>query len=115
MDTTKQKRERKQRRAYRVRSRMTGTEKRPRLSVFRSLRHISAQLINDTTGETVVFADDRDASGPKLEVAAEVGKRIAAAAKEKGIAEAVFDRGSYRYHGRVKALADAAREAGLKF
>jgi large subunit ribosomal protein L18 len=107
--------ERKQRRANRVRARIRGSKEMPRLSVHRSLQHISAQLIDDTNAMTLGYADDREVKGNKTERAAEVGKRIAGVAKEKGIAKVVFDRGSFRYHGRVKALAEAARAAGLEF
>lgn len=105
----------KQRRAIRTRSRIVGTAQRPRLSVFRSLHHISVQLINDETGTTIASADDRKMTGKKAERATEVGKQIAALAKEKGIISVVFDRGAFRYHGRVKAVADGARGAGLTF
>lgn len=111
------KRARAVRRATRVRARMTGTAERPRLSVFRSHRHISAQLIDDTTGRTLASASDlkMKADTKPLERAAAVGAELAGAAKKVGISTAIFDRGSYLYHGRVKALAEAAREAGLVF
>jgi large subunit ribosomal protein L18 len=110
-------------RAQRVRRRIrkdaTG---RVRLSVFRSSKNIYAQIIDDTKGETVVSASTLDVdakkgqkTGASADAAALVGKLIAARAKEKGVSEVVFDRGGYIYHGRVKALADAAREGGLKF
>lgn len=105
----------KKRRSHRTRSRFSGTAEQPRLSVTRSLRHISAQLIDDTTGTTLVSANDTDAKGTKTEKALAVGKQIAEAAKAKGIEAVVFDRGSYQYHGRVKAVAEGAREGGLKF
>jgi large subunit ribosomal protein L18 len=95
---------------------------RPRLSVFRSSKHIYAQLIDDRKGETVVAAssmekDMRSAlkTGANIEAAKAVGKALAQRATQKGVADVVFDRGKYRYHGRIKALADAAREGGLKF
>lgn len=107
----------------RVRKRIGGSAERPRLSVFRSLSHIYAQVIDDRSGRTVAAASDveigspREGGGPgnKTERAKHVGRALAERAKAKGVGEVVFDRGGYRYHGRVKALADAAREAGLKF
>jgi large subunit ribosomal protein L18 len=110
------------RRHARVRRRMTGSPQRPRLSVFRSLHHIYAQLIDDATGSTLAAASTReksiggDLSSRKSVGAAEkVGAAIAQRAKDKGITAVVFDRGGYKYHGRIKALADAARGAGLEF
>ena len=107
------------RRHRRVRSKVAGTTERPRLTVFRSNRGISAQLVDDVNGRTLVgsswVALPKSFSGNKSEQAAEVGKRLAAAAKSAGIETVVFDRGGYLYHGRVKALADGAREGGLKF
>ena len=107
------------RRATRVRAKISGTEERPRLTVRRALRHIYAQIIDDVKGVTLVAASDRDikeAKGKtKVEVAAEVGKLIAERAKAKKITAVVFDRKDKRYHGRVKALADGAREGGLQF
>lgn len=89
---------------------------RPRLSVFRSSKHIYAQIIDDSKGQTLAAASSAALkSGSKTDTAAAVGKALAAAAAEKGIKQVVFDRGSYKYHGRVKALADAAREGGLDF
>ncbi len=111
----KNKLEKRLRRAKRTRSKITGTSEIPRLSVFRSLKHIYAQLIDDVAGETLASASDKDLKGGKSEKAAEVGKKLAALAKEKNIEKAVFDKGGYRYHGRVKALAEGAREGGLKF
>ncbi len=106
----------KSRRAIRTRARLHGTKKRPRLSVSRSLRAISAQLINDDKGETLAAVSDKGlASALKpVERAKEVGKKIAEIAKEKGIESVIFDRGSNRYHGRVAAVAEGAREGGLK-
>lgn len=107
-------------RHMRIRRRITGTADRPRLCVFRSNKHIYAQIVNDVDSATVVSASTLD-EGVKLpkswdiEAAREVGKLIAARAKEKGIEQVVFDRGGYIYHGRVAAVADAAREAGLNF
>lgn len=112
----KAKRARAQRRANRVRAEIRGTALRPRLSVFRSQKHIAAQLIDDVAGCTLASArDEKSVSLSPLEHAAAVGQRIAEAAKTAGITKVVFDRGSYLFHGRVRALADAAREAGLEF
>ena len=97
---------------------MSGTAERPRLVVFRSNRGIEAQLIDDVAGKTLAASSAlglESFKGNKVDQAAEVGKSLAAAAKSAGIESAVFDRGGYLYHGRVKALADAAREGGLKF
>ncbi len=102
----------------RIRRRLTGTEQRPRLNIYRSLNHIYAQVIDDSKGVTVVSASTVAAkvkTGGNVAAAKEIGKQIAERAKEKGITKVVFDRGGYLYHGRVKALADAAREAGLEF
>ena len=96
---------------------MSGTSARPRLVVFRSLAHIEAQLIDDTVGKTLAAVSDRTlkAKGTKTEHATAVGAAIAAQAKTKNITVVVFDRGGYQYHGRIKALADAARAGGLTF
>jgi len=127
----------------RIREKMTGTAKRPRLNIYRSLNHVYVQLIDDTAGKTLLSASSNEGSGKKpgktaaraesekpaagekksakkstggnLASAKAVGKAIAERAKQKGITKVVFDRGGYLYHGRVKALADAAREAGLQF
>ena len=104
----------------RIRLKMRGSEQRPRLAVFRSLKHIYAQVIDDRAGKTLAAASSGEKnssvkSGGNLAGAKEVGKLIAERAKTKGISKVVFDRGGYLYHGRVKALADAAREAGLEF
>ncbi len=115
MNKEQHKLHKKKRRAHRTRAQISGTADRPRLSVHRTLHHISAQLIDDAAGTTLAFADDSDVTGTKVERAIEVGKRIATAAGAKKITAAVFDRGSARFHGRVKALADSAREGGLKF
>jgi len=122
MDLQKAKKVRQLRRRHHVRSKLKGTPERPRLSVFRSSKHIYAQLIDDFSGTTLAIASTRSKDvrsgvpyGGNIKAAAAVGKRIAEIAKEKGIELAAFDRGHYRYHGRVKALAEAAREAGLKF
>jgi large subunit ribosomal protein L18 len=111
-------RQRRERRHKRVRKAIVGTAERPRLAVFRSNRGISAQLVDDLEGKTLAAAswlDKRGAKGAKTDQAAEVGKLLAANAKKAGIEHVVFDRGGYLYHGRVKALADAAREGGLDF
>lgn len=107
-------------RARRTRMRVRHESTRPRLSVFRSGKHMYAQIIDDASGKTLVSVHDikKDAKGKKktpLVSAGEVGAAIAEKAREKNIAEVVFDRGGYRYHGRVKALADAARKGGLTF
>jgi len=103
----------------RIRRKLRGTPERPRLAVFRSVAHIYAQVIDDAKGVTVASASSveksRKTRGGNLAGAKEIGKRVAERAKEKGITKVVFDRGGYIYHGRVKALADAAREAGLEF
>lgn len=104
----------------RIRKKVRGTAEQPRLNVFRSLKHIYAQVIDDSRGVTLAAAssDDKDfplAGGGNLAAAREVGKFIATRALEKGVRQVAMDRGGYRYHGRIKALADAAREAGLKF
>ncbi len=101
----------------RVRSRVNGTSVRPRLSVFRSNTQIYAQIIDDVTGKTLVSTSSvgLKATGKKVDQAVNVGKDIAAKASAAGVKSVVFDRGGYKYHGRVKALADAAREAGLQF
>lgn len=104
------------RRHERVRKRVGGSAERPRLAVFRSLTHIYAQVIDDRSGRTLAAASDLDVkTGKKSEKAKQVGKAIAEKAKAAGIGDVVFDRGGYRYHGRVKALADSARETGLRF
>lgn len=106
----------------RIRNKIKGTPERPRLNVFRSLKNIYAQIIDDTTGNTLVSASTLDKAlrgtlkyGGNKEAARAVGKLVAERALEKGIKKVVFDRGGYLYHGRVKELADAAREAGLDF
>jgi len=109
----------RKKRHKRVRGKITGTSDRPRLNVFRSEKHIYAQIIDDSKGETLCASSSLEksfkGSGANKEGAAEVGKQVAARAKKKGIEEVVFDRGGYIYHGRVKELAEAARESGLKF
>jgi large subunit ribosomal protein L18 len=122
MDRAKERRLARQRRHSRVRKRLQGTQDRPRLSVFRSLKHIHAQIIDDSRGHTLAAAstqdpalrtelDGKDKSGQ----AAVVGEALAKRALDAGIEQVVFDRGGYLYHGRVKALAKAAREGGLEF
>ena len=111
-------RERRVRRHKRVRKHVSGTAERPRLVVFRSNRGIAAQLVDDTEGKTLAAASSlnvRSTKGTKSDQAAAVGKLLAQNAKKAGIQRVVFDRGGYLYHGRVKALADAAREGGLEF
>jgi large subunit ribosomal protein L18 len=112
-------REARLRRHRRVRGKIRGTAERPRLLVFRSNRGIFAQLVDDDAGRTLSAASwlelPKGFKGGKTEQAAEVGKRLAASAKKAGVENAVFDRGGYLYHGRVKALADGAREGGLIF
>lgn len=123
MKTQKRLAKRKVRRGFRVRNRVRrDAHGRPRLSVFKSNRHIYAQIIDDEAGRTLVAASTMETvvSGPgkaasSREMAESVGKLLGERAKEKGIETVVFDRGSFRYHGRVAALADAAREQGLKF
>lgn len=108
-------------RHFRVRKKISGTDVRPRLAVFRSLRHIYAQLIDDLNGVTIVSASSQendiviDQPSSKTKLANHVGELIADRAKSKGVKEVVFDRGGYKYHGRVKALAEAARKGGLGF
>ncbi len=103
----------------RIRRRVSGSEVRPRLAIYRSLKHIYAQVIDDRAGRTLVAASSNDkdmsVSGGNVAGAKEIGRIVAEKAKEKGIRKVVFDRGGYLYHGRIKALADAAREAGLEF
>ena len=105
-----------------MRKKLAGTPERPRLCVHRSSKHIRAQVVDDQTGRTLVSASSLDAEvkssikgGGNIAASKVVGKIVADRAKDKGIEKVVFDRGGYQYHGRVKALADAAREAGLKF
>ncbi len=109
----------RQKRHMRVRNHIHGTAQRPRLNVFRSLAHIYVQIIDDEKGVTLTAASSVEkgfeGSGGNIEGAKKVGAAIAKKALDKGITEVVFDRGGYIYHGRVKALAEAAREAGLKF
>ncbi len=102
----------------RIRAKVSGSATRPRLSVFRSANHIYVQMIDDVAGKTLAAASSKElkkAKGTKVDLSIEVGKLAAEKAKKAGITEVVFDRGGNRYHGRIKSLADAAREAGLKF
>jgi large subunit ribosomal protein L18 len=110
----------RRKRHERIRLRLAGTAARPRLAVFRSLNHIYAQVIDDATGKTLAAASSleaalKSAEGTKRDGATAVGKLLAERAKAAGIAQVVFDRAGYRYHGRVRSLAEAAREAGLDF
>jgi large subunit ribosomal protein L18 len=113
--------ERRVNRRRRIRKRVSGNVERPRLSVFRSSRHIYAQVIDDDRGVTLAAASSRETAGApvegagKIAVSAAVGKLVAQRAKEKGVSKVCFDRGGYLYHGRVKALADGARAGGLEF
>ena len=118
----KSKREKRETRHLRVRKKVVGTPERPRLCVFRSLKHIYAQVIDDTVQRTLVSASSvepafkaQGVSGGSVKGAAVVGRLVAERALEKGLKKVVFDRGGYIYHGRVKALAEAAREGGLDF
>ncbi|HJN67256.1 MAG: 50S ribosomal protein L18 [Pirellulales bacterium] len=115
-------RRQRQRRRFRVRKRVQGTASQPRLTIFRSHRHMYAQLIDDTTGKTLASASTVEAElhkqvayGGNIDAAASVGKAIAERGQEAGIKACAFDRGPCKYHGRVAALAEAAREAGLEF
>jgi len=112
----------RQRVHQRIRRKVLGTAERPRLNIYRSLNHIYAQIVDDMAGKTLVSANSRASgkgapkkTGGNVPSAKDVGKRLAEQAKQKGISKVVFDRGGYIYHGRVKALADAAREGGLEF
>jgi large subunit ribosomal protein L18 len=120
--STKTRQDIRQRLHDRIRKKIRGTPERPRLAVFRSQGHIYAQVVDDDAGRTLVAASSLDKDlrakskrGGTVAAAKEVGALIAGRAKEKGIAAVVFDRGGFQYHGRIKALADAARESGLKF
>jgi len=122
MDRQKAKHRRQLRRRHHVRRNLVGTAERPRLTVHRSSKHIYAQLIDDLAGQTLATASSRTKEvrpdlpyGGNIKAAQVVGKKLAEVAVAKGITKAAFDRGHYRYHGRVKALADAAREGGLQF
>jgi large subunit ribosomal protein L18 len=122
MDQQKRTQWQRNRRRNHVRRLIRGTSERPRLTVFRSSKHIYAQLVDDLTGATLAAASTNTKDvrkdvpyGGNIKAAVAVGKRLAEAAKAKGITKVCFDRGHYRYHGRIKALADGAREAGLQF
>lgn len=118
MITQTKRNEVRQRVHNRIREKISGTAARPRLNVYRSLNHIYAQLIDDQKGETIVSASSLSLklkTGGNVATAKEIGKAVAERAIEKGVKKVVFDRGGYLYHGRIKALADAAREAGLEF
>jgi large subunit ribosomal protein L18 len=119
MDHARQRVEARGRIRERIRRKVLGTSERPRLAVFRSLKSIYAQVIDDTTGRTIVSASSLDkdsgAKGANAAAAKAVGALIAKKAKDKGVTRVVFDRGGYLYHGNIKALADAARENGLEF
>ena len=122
MDQQKTKHRRQLRRRRHVRSKVKGTAERPRLTVFRSSKHIYAQLIDDLKGVTLATVSSRTKDivsglpyGGNIKAAQSVGKKLAEVAIARGITKAAFDRGHYRYHGRIKALADAAREGGLQF
>jgi large subunit ribosomal protein L18 len=118
-DSAKQKRQARIRRHRRVRKKVLGTAERPRLAVFRSNRHITAQVIDDRAGVTLAAAStletDLRAGSGNVDAATKVGALIAERAKAAGVGQVVFDRGGFMYHGRIAALADAAREAGLEF
>ena len=123
MNSNKTKEAQRRRRRFRVRNKVRGTAARPRLTVFRSSKHIYAQLIDDDTGKTLASAASKVKKGEQagvgyggnVKAAKTVGLRLAEAAKAAGISKAAFDRGQYRYHGRIKALAEGAREGGLQF
>ncbi len=118
MDKNKQKTLRRTRRKTGIRKRVYGTAESPRLSIFRSSKHVYAQVIDDATGTTLAAASsvaDKLEKGGNIEAAVAVGKSIAQKAKSAGVDTVAFDRNGFRFHGRVKALADAAREGGLKF
>ncbi len=120
MDKQKKKAVRRSRRVTGIRKRVIGTPDQPRMAVYRSLQHIYVQVIDDLAGRTICSASSRDkdvslSAGGDTNAATEVGKKLAEKAKAAGVSKVAFDRGGFRYHGRVKALADAAREGGLQF
>jgi large subunit ribosomal protein L18 len=116
MDRIQQKNVRHARRKLGIRKRVFGTPQRPRLTVYRSLKYVYAQIVDDLSGRTLVAASSiKTEAGGNKQAAAAVGKTLAEKAKAAGIAHVAFDRNGFRYHGRIKALADAAREAGLSF
>jgi large subunit ribosomal protein L18 len=112
---TKSKKDSRQRVRFAIRKKVSGTSERPRLAIFRSNKEIYAQIIDDINSNTLASASSKETNGTKIEQATVVGKLIAETAKKAGVETVVFDRGGFLYHGRVKALADSAREAGLKF
>jgi len=118
MSVTKRLAARRQRRTFRVRNAVRGTTERPRLSVFRSSKHIYAQVIDDSVGKTLAAATSASKGGGyggNIKAATAVGNKVAAAAKAAGVTKVVFDRGHYKFHGRVKALAEAVRAGGIQF
>ena len=115
MRTPRTRDEMRLRRHLRVRKKVNGTAERPRLVIYRSLKHITAQLVNDDSQRTIMTVTDNGLEGKKTERAREVGKQLAERAKGAGLTKVVFDRAGYRYHGRVQAVADGAREGGLEF
>ncbi|GAC1516237.1 MAG: 50S ribosomal protein L18 [Gemmatimonadaceae bacterium] len=116
MRVAKSRADKRTRRHLRVRKKVNGTAERPRLVVYRSLKHIYAQLVDDTAGRTLITVSDQAVdAGKKTEKSTAVGKQMAERAKASGITKIVFDRAGYQYHGRVKAVADGAREGGLEF
>ena len=119
MDQGKQRVESRNRMKVRIRRKVSGTAQRPRLAVFRSLKYIYAQVIDDASGKTIASASSREkdsgAKGANAAAAKAVGALIAKKAQDKGVKQVVFDRGGYQFHGNIKALADAARENGLEF
>jgi len=121
MDKTQEKRRKRLRRHRHVRRKLAGTAERPRMAIFRSLKHIYAQVIDDDAGKTIAAASTRseelrgEKSGGNVGAAKKLGALIAEKAKARGVSRVAFDRGGYKFHGRVKALAEAAREAGLSF
>jgi large subunit ribosomal protein L18 len=120
MDRQQKKTVRRVRRRTGIRKRIIGTPERPRMSVYRSLTHIYVQIIDDLSGRTLCSASTRDkdvkvSGGGNVEAAKAIGAKVAERAKSSGVTQVAFDRGGFRYHGRIKALADAAREGGLQF
>lgn len=118
MDRAKQRVEARDRIRKRIRRKVNGTAERPRLAVFKSLKHIYVQLVDDASGKTIISASTREkdgTAGSNAAAAKAIGALIAKKAKDKGVTRVVFDRGGYLYHGNIKALADAARENGLEF
>jgi large subunit ribosomal protein L18 len=115
MRTPQTREEQRKRRHRRVRARVIGTPERPRLVVYRSLKHIYAQLVDDSVQRTLLTVTDQALTGKKSERSVAVGKLVAEKAKAAGITRVVFDRAGYQFHGRVKAVADGAREGGLEF